>query len=349
MLKYSLCAIGLWLLLPLVSAQSSSSIDRASAVGSWNNASNPSEHVELLADGRFMLDEYGQHQEGTWELVGKTLLLHLAPTVTGVAQWDGQAFIDNQQKRWVRSAAAPAAADADALTNDDIVKMAAVDMADSKIIQMIQTQPGNYSLTPDSIAALKKQGVSQDVIAAMMAKGSSASPAMPAAGPSQSAAQRNASSAEPACPGSGASYWDGAAWKPMTQVLAEGSSASVRPIPFATSVKSVARFRDPAAPITLGATPKFCISTPFPRNLVVASVDVKSDHREIQLMKAGAYSGAKSGIPDKKLEPVDIKQVSSSVVEVSTTKPLPPGQYIIFPTGQGYSGYDFGVKAGAAH
>jgi len=352
MFRYGLFAIGVWLLLPFVFPQSTSLIDRTSILGSWSNAADSSEHVELRADGQFSLDEYGQHHEGMWELQDNTLLLHITPTFTGTAQWDGQALVDNEQKRWVRPASATAGqgpASSDALTNDDILKLVAAHMASSKIVQMIQTQPGNYSVTPDSVAQLQQQGVPQNVISAMMAKAPNTSPA--ASAPAQPAAPQQklaGSSSEPPCPSAGAYYWDGATWKPMSQILAEGSSASVRPIPFATSIKSVAHFRDPAAPITLGTTPRFCVSTPFPRSLVIAAVDVKSDHREIQLMKAGGFSGAQSGIPDKKIEPVDVRQVSASVVEVSTRKPLSPGQYIIFPSGQGYSGYDFGVKAGAA-
>jgi len=44
---------------------------------------------------------------------------------------------------------------------------------------MVQNQPGHYELTPDTLASLKSQGVSEKVLAAMTAK--NATPAAPAA------------------------------------------------------------------------------------------------------------------------------------------------------------------------
>jgi hypothetical protein len=59
------------------------------------------------------------------------------------------------------------------LTNDDVIRMVSVHMADSKIIQMIQSQPGDYTLMPDYLDRLREHGVSDVVIAAMTAKASS--------------------------------------------------------------------------------------------------------------------------------------------------------------------------------
>jgi|GEM_PF-881070 hypothetical protein len=103
MFRYGFFAIGLCLLLTSAFSQSSSQIDGASVVGFWSNAANPNEHFELRADGQFSIAENGQHHEGTWDLHGNTLALHFSPSFVGKAQWDGQAFIDNEQKRWVRA------------------------------------------------------------------------------------------------------------------------------------------------------------------------------------------------------------------------------------------------------
>jgi hypothetical protein len=64
----------------------------------------------------------------------------------------------------------------EALTNDSIQKMAKAGLSDDVVVSMIQGQPGNYNLTPDTLVALKKDGVSDKVLAAMAAK-SSAPPA----------------------------------------------------------------------------------------------------------------------------------------------------------------------------
>ena len=62
------------------------------------------------------------------------------------------------------------------LTNDSIQKMAKAGLGDDVIVSMIQSQPGHYDLTPDTMVALKKDGLSDKVLAAMAAK-SSAPPA----------------------------------------------------------------------------------------------------------------------------------------------------------------------------
>jgi len=58
------------------------------------------------------------------------------------------------------------------LTNDAVMKMATAGLGEDVIISMINTQPGSYSVTPDNLIALKKAGVSDKIIAAMVSKGS---------------------------------------------------------------------------------------------------------------------------------------------------------------------------------
>ena len=90
-------------------SEASSQMDSTSAIGLWSNAANPSEHFELRSGGQFLIDEHGQHHEGTWDLHGNTLALHFSKRSVGKAQWDGQAFIDNENKQWVRTTLASGA------------------------------------------------------------------------------------------------------------------------------------------------------------------------------------------------------------------------------------------------
>jgi hypothetical protein len=62
------------------------------------------------------------------------------------------------------------------LNDDDVIKMVAAHLSDNTIVQMIQSQPGDYSLSPDSLGQLKQHGVQEAVINAMRDKTSSASP-----------------------------------------------------------------------------------------------------------------------------------------------------------------------------
>lgn len=54
------------------------------------------------------------------------------------------------------------------LTNDVIGKLAHAGLADEVICRMIANQPGKYSLDSDDIIALKQDGVSEKVLAAML-------------------------------------------------------------------------------------------------------------------------------------------------------------------------------------
>ena len=56
------------------------------------------------------------------------------------------------------------------LDNDAIVKMTLGGLKEETIVKVIEARPGNYVLTPASLAALKAAGVPQGVIAAMTAK-----------------------------------------------------------------------------------------------------------------------------------------------------------------------------------
>jgi hypothetical protein len=57
-----------------------------------------------------------------------------------------------------------------ALDNDSIVKMVRAGLGDDVIVSMISSQPGNYTVTPDAIIALKNARVSEKVINTMIAK-----------------------------------------------------------------------------------------------------------------------------------------------------------------------------------
>jgi hypothetical protein len=56
------------------------------------------------------------------------------------------------------------------LNNDSITKMVKAGLGDDTIISMINSQPGNYAVDPDTIIDLKKTGVSEKIINAMIQK-----------------------------------------------------------------------------------------------------------------------------------------------------------------------------------
>lgn len=77
----------------------------------------------------------------------------------------------------------------DVLTNDSIIKMVKAGLGETVVVNMIQSQPGKYSLTADDLVKLKQQGVSDKILAAIVTKGSGGSSVAtnPAATPTASA------------------------------------------------------------------------------------------------------------------------------------------------------------------
>lgn len=71
-----------------------------------------------------------------------------------------------------------------ALTNDAIIKMVKAGLSEDIVLSSIKAQPGNFTTGADDLIALKKAGVNDKIIAAMIAKaasGGAAAPSAPAA------------------------------------------------------------------------------------------------------------------------------------------------------------------------
>lgn len=76
----------------------------------------------------------------------------------------------------------PVLAAQEALTNASIEKMVKAGLGDDVVVSMIQSKPGQYDLTADTLVNLKGEGVSEKVLEAMIAKmGATTSPAPAAA------------------------------------------------------------------------------------------------------------------------------------------------------------------------
>jgi hypothetical protein len=56
------------------------------------------------------------------------------------------------------------------LSNASIEKMAKARLGDDVIVSVIQSQAGHYDVTPDTLIALKEEGISNKVLAAMATK-----------------------------------------------------------------------------------------------------------------------------------------------------------------------------------
>ncbi|KQN94064.1 hypothetical protein ASE95_04100 [Sphingomonas sp. Leaf231] len=70
--------------------------------------------------------------------------------------------------------ALPAAASAETLTNATVITLVKAGLGDEAVLAKIKATPGQFDLSTDQIIALKQQGVSSAVIAAMLAAGGNA-------------------------------------------------------------------------------------------------------------------------------------------------------------------------------
>lgn len=57
------------------------------------------------------------------------------------------------------------------LTNESVVKMVKSGLSEGLVVNVIENQPGAYSLNPEELATLKAAGVSEKILAAMVSKG----------------------------------------------------------------------------------------------------------------------------------------------------------------------------------
>ncbi len=69
------------------------------------------------------------------------------------------------------------------LDNTSIIKLHKAGLGEDMIVNMVNTQPGQYALGVNDVIALKEAGVPEKVIAAMMNKGSAGTTSTPAAAP----------------------------------------------------------------------------------------------------------------------------------------------------------------------
>ncbi len=148
--------------------------------------------------------------------------------------------------------------------------------------------------------------------------------------------------------GLGARYWDGSAWQPMTAsnrtIDAERFDAgAVLRDPL--HMKNIYTFQGPAAPTTLGASPKFCLYIPMTvqPNFLIAILDIRRGNRQIEVLKPTYQNGSLSElISPHKQRPLTFQRVSDTYVVATPAEPLPSGQYLLMNSQFGT--LDFGVQ-----
>jgi hypothetical protein len=214
------------------------------------------------------------------------------------------------------------------VNNARIIDMTHKGLGDDVIIARIKAGATKFDLSDDDLANLKKAGVSDAVVAAMI------------------------SSTQLTIP----------------KVKIDGNPVEVRAIGeqkvggrlghVATmgikSVKNKAYLQGQHAALITSRTPVIEIELPANDNInnyIVVEMDDKGDRREIEMGSAGGTVGEKVGIRADRIVPTSAAPVGGRRYRITTVKELKKGEYILysvgsadFPHGVYGQGYDFTVQ-----
>ena len=168
-----------------------------------------------------------------------------------------------------------------ALNNDSIIKMVKAQLSDDVIITTINASPGAYDTSPDGLIALKQAGVSDKVIAAIVAKGAAAAP--DSAAPSTPDASAPSTPLPPGVENIGAYYKDsGGNWQPLpSEVVIFQSGGLVK------HVASAGLMKEDLNGLVGGMRSRLVVSTPITFILHVPQGRTANGYELVRLHVAG--------------------------------------------------------------
>ena len=212
--------------------------------------------------------------------------------------------------------------------NARIIEMTHKGLGDDVIIARIKASATKFSLSDDDLATLKKSGVSDSVVAAMIQSTQLTSP----------------------------------------KVTIDGNPVQVRTIGEQKvggrlghtvslgimSVKNKAYLQGQHASLIASRTPVINIELPANDNIdnyIIVEMDDKGDRREIEMGSVGGTVGEKVGIRADRIVRTSATPVGGRRFKVSPVKELKKGEYLLysvgsadFPHGVYGQGYDFTVQ-----
>jgi hypothetical protein len=260
-------------------------------------------------------------------------------------------------------------AQADEITNADVVKMVKGGLGEAVVIAALRgPKKTRFDLSPDGLVALKAAGVSDAIIAVMLDPS-----AAPSAGTSLATATSTYPSPDPndpMAPHDAGIYIDLGTGRPRLVALEpttfkQGKSGGWLGSALTMGIKKMkwkAVVRSPrAAQRTRNTSPPFYFyfdkkssidaATTNPSEFVLARMKAMSDSRELIVGEAGAF-GASSGTRNKDTVEFSAERLAPGIFRVTPAEVLDPGEYCFFmasgssnPSQAGGSGhlFDFGV------
>jgi hypothetical protein len=223
------------------------------------------------------------------------------------------------------------------LTNTDIIKMQSAGLNDSVILSSVNSQPAAYDTSADGLIALKKAGVSDAVLAAMISrtaamKGGVANPA-----------GTNLPSTAQAGPPVGVEevgvyYQDkNKSWRPIqSEIVNTKSGGLLKSIASQGIVKedTNGHVKGAESPTKLTSGTNILVFMPetFSVNdYVLLKLHKNSNNREFRALTGGVFHS--SGGATKDIVEFGAQKLAPHVYELTFVTPLTPGEYGIVPPG----------------
>ncbi len=214
------------------------------------------------------------------------------------------------------------------LNNDAVLKLVKAGLSEELILNMVNLQPGNYSLTADEVIGLKQAGVSDRIIAAMVAKGSAA--AAPSLGAASSPATAP-NAAQPTIIEVGVYYRRGDQWiEVLPEVVNWKTGGAVKNLASMGVVKKDinGNISGPHSRTPVSRPAAFAIYMPEGVSISeyqLIRLRTKEDYREFRTMTGGVFN-QKSGAMRDMVE-FEGKKVGARLFSVNLPESLEPGEY----------------------
>ncbi len=243
--------------------------------------------------------------------------------------------------------AVPTLVDAqEVLTNQSVVEMVKAGLSERVIIAKIRTSPTKFDTQTDALIALKKNGVSEKIIEAIM------SPSAPgaAAPPASSAPAGSVAMTPPAgVPAQSRPTVYQIVGGKEVELMAAGSEVQRNRAMYSRSTEVVIP-GNKAKVRTAERQPVFVLTTP-PSEMPLVKLDPGKSDRNLKVGSGSRvpYGGSTStrGIRGEDMIEVDAERDSRGFYRVKPRAPLAPGEYGFVATRggspMGSSIYDFGV------
>lgn len=260
------------------------------------------------------------------------------------------------------------------MTNDEVISLAKAGLNPSIIVNKIKTSKSNFDLSTDALIRLKKAGISDDIVTAMLEAKSGKSMAATANAGSTTAVNGNPN--DPLAPHNFGIYMyeEKNGVKKMTQMSPNVSAQNRTGGMFTSSltygigkVKTKANLPGTTAALQIQETTPvfyFYLDTKSgglntssgvpstPNEFTLIRFNVRSDNREVTIAKGNAF-GTKGGLSDEYVVPFDAVSVGEGIFKITPKVALKNGEYGFYLINSGGSNtsaavgakfFDFGVK-----